>query len=61
VLLEVERSGIDLVVTLDDVVSAFEITIEQHCGCSGDQLGDRSGKAYQLGTSIVEVVVEALA
>ena len=43
VLLEVERSGIDLVVTLDDVVSAFEITIEQHCSCSGNQLGDRRG------------------
>ncbi len=61
VLLEVERAGVDLVVTLDDVVGALEVAVEQHRGRSRDQLGDGCGEAHQLGACVLEIVVEALA
>ena len=61
VLLEVERTGIDLVVALDDVVGTLEVAVEQHRGGSRDRLRHRRREPNQLGAGVVEIVVEALA
>ncbi len=57
-LLDVEGERVERVVVLDELLGPLQVVGQQHLGAAGDALGDQGGQPDDVGSDLVELLVE---